>query len=228
MNLSNLTLLTVTFNNNLLTGMMIKSFFKQMQDMPHEVIIVDNGDKQRASEHFGDIFTVVDNYNHALIKDYKQISKNHCAAIDYALKHCVHTDWVLLVDNDILFLPELKKFLTKFNTNACDCSGEIGWDDAPPNRLFPYFCLINVKKLKQSNISYFDNKRCIGKHSKITGKYGSTQRWYKDTGCSFLEDITAKKWHIQQIHLSNYIVHLKGTLHRKDFVQFLEKYRHLF
>lgn len=195
--------------------------------MPQEVIIVDNGTTQTITE-LSNVFTVIDNYEHKLIKDYKQISKNHCAAIDYALKYNVHTDWVLLVDNDILFLPALKTFLAEFNTDLYDCAGEIGWDDAQPNRLFPYFCLINVKQMKKHNISYFDNERCIGKHSKITGKYGSTQRWYKDTGCSFLEDIQANKWRIQKIQLSNYIVHLKGTLHRKDFIQFLEKYRHLF
>lgn len=195
--------------------------------MPREIIIVDNGTTQSINE-LNNVFTVIDNYKHKLLKDYNQISKNHCAAIDYAMKNCVHTDWVLLVDNDILFLPQLKQFLTKFDETAYDCAGEIGWDDAPPNRLFPYFCLINVKHMKKQNISYFDNERCIGKGSKITGKYGSTQRWYKDTGCSFLEDIRTHSWRIQKIHLSDYTVHLKGTLHGKNFIQFLQTHHNLF
>ena len=141
MKLCDLTLLTVSFNNNIMTGLMLKSFFKQLQN-DTEVVIVDNGTTLQVDENLKSIFNVVDNFQHKLLPDYHQCSKNHCAVIDYALKNIIKTKWVLLVDNDVFFKPEVKQFLENFNENEFDCVGEVGWDDAPPIRIFPYFCLI--------------------------------------------------------------------------------------
>lgn len=226
MNIKNLTLLTVSFNNNIMTGLMIKSFFKQLQN-DIEVVIVDNGTALQVDENLKSIFNVVDNFQHKLLPDYKQCSKNHCVAIDYALKNIIKTKWVLLVDNDVFFKPSIKDFLEHFAEDS-DCVGEVGWDDAPPVRLFPYFCLINVDKFRNEKLNYFDNDRCIGPGSKEVGKRGpGTPCWYKDTGCSFLEDIQ-NSWKIQEIQLSNYIVHMKCTgQSNRDFRKFLNDNRDL-
>lgn len=209
MNLQDLTLLTVSFNNNLLTGMMLKSFFKQVGNV--NIVIIDNGNRIAVDDAFKHHFTVIDNTNQKITGNYNQCSKNHCSSIDYALKHIIKTNWVLLVDNDILFKPSVKEFLTSFNPHNYDCAGEVGWDDAPPNRLFPYFCLINVDKFKSQHKNYFDNDRCIGPGSQEIGPRGvNTPCWYKDTGCSFYEDIK-DTWKMDYIKLSDYIVHMKCT-----------------
>lgn len=227
MNLNNITLLTVSFNNNLLTGMMLKSFQKYIGKLP-EVVIIDNGNKIPIDNDLKSCFTVIDNFNQKITGNYNQCSKNHCSTIDYALKNLIKTKWCLLVDNDILYKPSLKSFLENLNENEFDCCGEIGWDDAPPERLFPYFCLINVEKFKNEKLNYFDNNRCIGPESKEIGRRGhGTKCWYKDTGCSFLEDIKYK-WKIKQIKLSDLIVHLKGTTFRSQYKQFLEKHKNLY
>lgn len=226
MKLTDLTLLTVTFNNNILTCMMIRSFFKQVS--PIKVVIIDNGTTEPCDAALKKIFQVIDNTNQKITGDYKQCSKNHCSSIDYALKHVITTDWALLVDNDVLFKPAVNPYLQSFDTTRYDCAGEIGWDDAPPDRLFPYFCLINVKKFNQQHKSYFDNNRCIGPGSKVVGPRGkSSPCWYKDTGCSFYEDIQAS-WSIHQIELSNVICHMKGTrLGHMSMTDFLDTYKPL-
>lgn len=227
MKISEITLLTVSFNNNVLTTMMIKSFYKQVCEV--ETLIIDNSTAQPISSDMKKIFNVIDNTNQKITGNYNQCSKNHCSAVDYALKNCIKTKWCLLVDNDILFKPEVKKLLTEFKDYEFDCCGEIGWDDAPPVRLFPYFCLINVEKFRNEKVNYFDNDRCIGSGSKEVGRRGpGTPCWYKDTGCSFLEDIE-NSWKIQEIQLSNYIVHMKCTgQNNRDFRKFLNDNRDLF
>ena len=220
MKLNDITLLSVSYNNNLITGMMLKSLSKQIS--LENIIIFDNGDRIPVDEGLKSCFNVIDNFKQKLTGNYKQCSKNHCSTIDYALKNLIKTKWCLLVDNDILFKPAAKTLLENLNENEFDCCGEIGWDDAPPERLFPYFCLINVKKFKNDNLNYFDNDRCIGPGSKEVGPRGPTTKcWYKDTGCSFLEDIK-DTWKIKQIKLQDYIVHLKctggGNTNYKEFL----------
>lgn len=227
MKISEITLLTASFNNNLLTTMMIKSFYKQVCKV--ETLIIDNSTFQPVNSDMKELFNVIDNTNQKITGNYNQCSKNHCSSIDYALKKYIKTKWCLLVDNDVLFKPEVKKLLTEFKDNEFDCCGEIGWDDAPPVRLFPYFCLINVEKFINEKLNYFDNDRCIGPGSKEIGNRGpGTPCWYKDTGCSFLEDIQ-NSWKIQEIQLSNYIVHMKCTgQNNRDFRKFLNNNRDLF
>lgn len=209
---TDITLLTCSYNNNLMTKMMIMSFLKQSKkDIP--IVIMDNGTVEKCGQDLKDYFTVIDNTNFKLTPNYKQISKNHCSSIDYALKNCIKTKYVLLCDNDVLYKPSLNKFFDYLDTfEEIDCVGEIGWDDAPPNRLFPYFCIINVEKFKKEKLNYFDNDRCIGPGSKEIGHRGpGTPCWYKDTGCSFLEDITQLKWEIKQIKINDFILHFKNV-----------------
>lgn len=211
MKIENLTLLTTSFNNNLMTGLMIKSFFKQMKDFVN-VVIIDNGTTLPITDEMKKTFEVVDNFQHKLLPNYNQCSKNHCSAVDYTLKNVIKTKWALLVDNDVFFKPSVKDLIENFNEDA-DCIGEAGWDDAPPIRLFPYFCLINVDKLKQDNINYFDAKRLIEDPplGQQIGRRGpGTRCWYHDTGSSFYEDIQ-NRWNIKYIKLDDFIVHNKTT-----------------
>lgn len=223
MQIKDLTLLTVSFNNNVLTGMMIKSFIKQFGEIP-EIIIVDNGNKIPVDDGLKNLFTVLDNFQNKLIPNKLQPSRNHCATIDYALKHCIKTKYVLLVDNDILFKPKLKSFIKDFDETKYDAAGEIGYDVIPPNRLFPYCCLINVEKMKKENLSYYDENRIIS--FGMPGHFSKKDDYY-DTGSSFLEDI--KSWKILEIKLSDICIHMKGaSLRNKDYKSWLTDNKELF
>lgn len=216
MNLKDITILTVSFNNNLLTGMMLKSFSKQVGELP-EVVIVDNGNKIPVDDSLKFCFNVVDNFNHKLLSDELQPSRNHSKSIDFALKNLIKTEWCLLVDNDILFKPEIKTFLETLDSSKFDCCGKIGWDVTPPDRLFPYFCLINVNKFRKENLNYFDRNRTIAYD--MPGHKNAKKENHFDTGYSFYEDIKSS-WIIKEIEINNFISHC----HSGSFISSGNKY----
>lgn len=208
-----LTLLTCSFNSNLLTTMMLKSFYKQVNKQI-DIVIMDNSTKEFCTNDMKEVFNVIDNTNYKLTPNYNQVSKNHCASIDYALKNCIKTKYVLLCDCDILFKEKVKELL--FSDINDDVIGQIGWDITPPNRLFPYFCIINVEKFKQEKLNYFDLKRCMLLYDRngnlLPNEKGAIRGIY-DTGASFYEDIK-NTWKIKNININEYIVHLKGACFR--------------
>ena len=227
MNLNDITLLTVSFNNNILTGMMLKSFQKQVGKLP-EVIIIDNGNKIPVDNGLKSCFTVIDNFNHKLLTDENQTSRNHSKSIDYSLKNLIKTKWCLIVDNDILFKPEIKNFLNNLDDTKYDCIGEIGYDTKPPNRLFPYFCLINVNRFKLDKLNYFDRNRIIA--YTMPGHMDFKKENFYDTGYSFYEDIK-NKWNIYEIKLNDYVNHCKNASFKsaKDkYKQWLNENKHLY
>ena len=201
--LKNTTLLTCTFNNNLMTKCMLMSFFKQIKQII-PVVIMDNGTKEFCTDDMKDNFIVIDNTNYKLTPNFNQVSRNHCNSIDYALKNCIKTKYVLLCDNDILFKPTINNLFYEIDNKNYDCVGEIGEDYTPPTRLYPFMCLIDVEKMKQEKINYYDDNRIL-KNPYISNTY--------DTGCSFYEDIKTK-WNIKQINLEDYIVHLKNGTYK--------------
>ena len=212
MKLKDLTLLTCTFNNNLLTKCMIMSLIKQLgTDIP--IVIMDNGTFELCTDEIKENFTVIDNSNYKITGNFNQISRNHCASIDYALKNHVKTKYALLCDNDILFKPEVKILIESITD--VDCVGEIEKDKTGrPWRVFPFFCIINVEKLKNENINYFDKDRCMNELDTSFDEKGNwkgdvrkSQKPFGDTGSSFLWDIEKANWGINEIKLNNYILH---------------------
>lgn len=220
-NYSNITLMTCNFNNDTITGLMLQSFFKQV-NWYIPTIIVDNSNTHPISDNYKTLFNVFDNTNFKCTPDYKNASKNHASSIDYILKNHITTDYVLLCDNDVLFKPEILQLLQQY-TNY-DAIGEVGKDWCPPDRLFPYCCIINVAKFKKEHLSYFDNMRCcyemaypvvnkIVVNNKVIKTYN---KLLFDTGASFYEDIRYE-WNIHEIKLSDYIIHYQhgSSLHEK-------------
>ena len=206
----NVTLLTCSFNNNFVTKMMLMSFFKKMPiDIP--VVIMDNGTKEFCDNELTDFFTVIDNHNNKLSKNQDGPSQNHCASIDYALKNIIKTKYVLLCDNDILFKDEIKHFFDFLDTfEEIDAIGQVGYDRTPPDRLFPYFCVINVEKFKEQKLNYFDKKRILGANWRASNRY--------DTGYSFYQDIMKKKWKLHKIIMTKSISTIKQTNYHNNFL----------
>lgn len=168
------------------------------------IFILDNSDKIPFETPISSFISVIDNTNYKNTPNFFQASKNHCASIDYAFYNVIQTKYVLLVDNDVVFHPSIITIIN--NRNKYNLIGEIGHDIVPGDRLFPYMCIIDLEWVKSRHIHYFDEPRCI------------TPQKTMDTGASFLEDCLYYNPSIMKIHLSDYIIHLKGgTLHSKKF-----------
>lgn len=201
MNLSDISILTATFNQHDFTLNMLKSFYANVSKIFPQTYILDNSTVNMFPRYQNSLIHVIDNTNFKHTKDYSQPSKNHCSSIDYAL-HLIETPYILLCDNDIVFNTSMRDLLCSYQ--SYDIIGEIGWDRVRPDRLYPYMCIINLDLVKRNKIHYFDESRCMIRND------------YMDTGCSFWNDMKAITQRIKRIKLSDYIIHLKGgTLHNK-------------
>lgn len=190
---------------------MIRSFEKNV-GLPIDICILDNGTTELCSDIMKSQFTVFDNTNYKFTKSYACRSTTHAKSIDFAFKNFIGYDYVILCDNDVIFKPSAKKLIQEFCNSDYDALGEVGWDLVPPDRLFPYFCIINLNKFKEQGINY---ARFIGH-----GKY--------DTGCSFYEDIFKLGWKIKKVKINDYIIHLKGaTLRNKDYKKWISNNKKL-
>lgn len=206
--LNDITLFLVTYNNNKLTSLVIKSFFKSIGTyIP--VVIMDNGTREFCTDDMKEVFTIIDNTNYKIIPNQNQLSRNHCASVDYALKNCINTKYVLLCDSDVLFKPSVKTLLE--NYNGSNALGEIAVNNM---RLMPMFCIIDLEQFKKDNVNYYDKNRCLNNFTSILDEQGNwikdiikPDKWYGDTGASFLWDIQKLNWNITNIKMVDYIEH---------------------
>lgn len=210
--LNDITLLSAVFNKHGIALEMLKSFLKNSNYTMH-ICLLDNSTSAPAPIESSTYLTILDNCNFKHTADYKQPSKNHCSSLMWAFNQ-INTKYVLLCDNDILFKPMINQWLSKYHNY--DCIGQIGYDLVPPDRLFPYCCIINLDFVKSHNIKYFDNDRCM------------ISNGFKDTGSSFYDDMITNKAHILRTNINDVCVHLKGaSLHDKDLNAFYSKYNEL-
>lgn len=230
--IDDITILSANFNTPDLTLHMIKSAFLQIgRTIP--VCIIDNSTIWPMPISSNTLITVIDNTNFKHTPNYGQCSANHCSSIEYAM-NTIQTQYILLCDTDVLFKPMIKNILNVPN-GSYDVCGEVGWDKHPGDRLFPYCCIIDNHKKRANGISYFDSNRimvnCLGiPYNKDHPPKDNVQAYF-DTGASFLQDIQFHNWMINQINLSDVIVHKKGgTLHPDNDMpveQWLTTYKHL-
>lgn len=198
--LDNITVLTATFNRHDFTIQMMKSLVSILKCMPR-ICILDNSTEIPFPKIPNHHIEIIDNTRYKHTPDFHQPSKNHSASLDWCIYNHIHTKYVLLCDNDILFKPQFAHLLTI--TDKFNVIGEVGYDIIPPNRLYPYMCIIDCEFMKSNKIRYFDNTRCM-------------ENGLMDTGYSFLQDAIQHNAAIHHIKLVEYIIHLKGgTLHNK-------------
>ena len=110
--------------------------------------------------------------------------------------------------------------------------GEIGYDMTPPDRLLPYFCLINADKMKNDGIRYFDRCRITKYHMRDQmGNELYTDPIYnvQDTGYSFYQDVKSHHWKIMDFPISKVCVHYKeGSAGGNRLYEWFNKYSALF
>lgn len=211
--ITNCTIVTATVNHHELVDKLILSLKKSIEKLP-PIIVLNNGKSLHEPKDAEAAYAImeVDNRRSKLAKPTEdQNSHRHCASIDYALKNLVRTKYAVVCDNDILFKPEVKNIF--MSVPNYDALGQVCNDTRGHVRLEPYFCVLNLEKMKMDGISYYDGKRC----------------WPKlDTGGSFLADIRNRKWSIRETGISKYIVHLSGAeLYNRDIGKWLNQHKSL-
>lgn len=221
-----MTFVIVHYNTPELTACLCSSIYKFHNDA--KIIIFDNSDKRPfiESEAFnvdyydntkGQIINFDDFFSKykidIFIKNLNNLgSAKHALSIDYLMKH-LEIDEFCLLDSDILLKRKIDFCNMEFIT-AGELSNDkhILWNHKiRMKRIFPHCQYINLKKIKELNISYFD-------HNRITGIDISKLDY--DTGASFYEDV--QKYNIKYVNLNDYVVHFgAGSWEHKNYKQWL-------
>jgi hypothetical protein len=175
---------------------MLKSFVQVHNTQEHEqhLLLIDNSTDEQTRE---------------LLHDNKIPYKcspgnTHGQGINEALELC-KTDYALLVDTDIIFLKNHVDIFEQFKSLDLMLMGKIEGDRGGKKihkRVNPWHCFINVKKMKECGLIYFDA-------NKMKASF-STDCIY-DIGSTFFEDIRKKQLKIGDVNFhSNYFFHLEG------------------
>lgn len=189
--MDNLTLASCSYNTPEVTLTMLKSFFKH-HDFTN-VLICENSTNDET------INLLIEN-NVPFIKN---INGLHSPSVDMLIQYC-KTDYMLLVDTDIIFLKSHKDIFEMMKRMDITLLGEICGDRGGKklhNRVHPWHCFINIKYIKQYGIKFYDYKRQI--------KRDGTPIY--DVGASFFEDVKKSKLKIADVKLENsYYKHYEG------------------
>jgi len=86
---------------------------------------------------------------------------SHGDAVNKAFK-LIKTQYMLLVDSDVLFLDDIYKPFEKFKEGNFTLMGEVVGDRGGKSlypRVNPWFCFIDLQQLKEHNIIFYDHYR---------------------------------------------------------------------
>jgi hypothetical protein len=129
---------------------------------------------------------------------------SHGEGVNKALKLC-KTKYALLVDTDVIFLRNHTDIFEQFKSMNLAVMGKVEGDRGGKkiyNRVNPWHCFIDVEKIKEHNITFFDEERMKSSFK--------TEKIY-DIGSTFLEDIKKANLQIGNVDLEhNYFLHLEG------------------
>ena len=191
--MDDLTLITCSYNTPLITLTMLKSWMA-VHNKTQRLVLVDNS---------------TDQLTRGLLHDNKipytcSPGNTHGQGVNEALKLC-KTKYALLVDTDIIFLKDHTSIFNQFKEMDLTVMGKVEGDRGGKsiyNRVNPWHCFINIEKLKEHNIIFFDEQRM--KDSFKTDKI-------YDIGSTFFEDIKKAGLKIGNVDLENtHYQHLEG------------------
>lgn len=167
-----LTIVTCDYNTPELIINLIKSIKHSCKEIP-KILVVETGDIVDTSLQLND-----ENVDY-----FYSPNSSHGIGVNRAFEH-VKTDYVLLVDSDVLFLRDFShpfnvfkhKGLTLMGKVVGDCGGKSLYE-----RVEPWYCFINLKNLKEKNIKFFDSER--------TKKSKEEKVKVYDVGSTMFEDV---------------------------------------
>jgi hypothetical protein len=148
---------------------MIRSFRKYHPDQ--EILISENSTNE-------DTVKVLDGLD---IEYIRMPESCHSPSVDSLIRE-VKTDYVLLVDTDVLFYTSQDAIYNKIIEDGIDLCGTVCGDRGGKKihtKIHPWYCWINVKRVKELGINFNDPNRL--------GFVKTSDKIY-DVGSSFFED----------------------------------------
>jgi hypothetical protein len=173
---------------------MLKSFVNAHKTNKQSLVLIDNS---------------TDEYTRGLLYDNKVPYKcspgnTHGQGINEAIKLC-KTDYALLVDTDIIFLKDHTNIFEQFKKLDLTLMGKITGDRGGKQlyrRVNPWHCFLNVKHIKEKNITFFDEKRM---------KDSFNTKCIYDIGSTFFEDVKNAKLRVGEVDVEGiYFLHFEG------------------
>lgn len=160
-----LTIVTCDYNTPELTKNLVSSIRRHCKDV-YDIKVVNTGYENYKADHQLEGVSV-----------YNLLNSSHGNGVNYALDKLVKTRYVLLVDTDVLFLKDIAKPFAKFKENDLAIMGEVVGNRGGKllkQRVNPWFCFIDLQKLKEYNISFYDHYRTKEQKTVIAYDIGST------------------------------------------------------
>lgn len=187
-----LTLLTCNYNTPDLIVNLLKSVKATCHKLP-KVVVMDTSPKR------SNILTDLE------IPNYFLPGGTHGDAVNLGMDE-VKTNYVLLVDSDVIFLQDFNPAFEKFKQFNVTLMGNVVGNCAGKSlhpRVEPWFCFMDLEVLKTHNIKFFDKERT--RKSKLEGK-----RVY-DIGSTMFEDVLREDLPIGNCNMENkYFKHYGG------------------
>lgn len=154
------------------------------------IFFIDNTCNYLDAKHNRGVIDVPD-----IISDYTYYgSRIHCLTIDFLIKYLYKNgvENLILTDSDVIFKTNP---LGIIDSNYIS----VGEYEEKFTRLCPYFTYLNLKKINELNMNYYDETRLIGMIPNVETKY--------DTGGSFFEDLNKIPNSIKYVDIYKYIDH---------------------
>lgn len=202
----NLTIFTVNHDTPEFVYTLVSSYVKHNSDwLDVKISIIDNSVKSNTfidGEYRNFTVESFDKSLYDCLKLYSKTSKDptlasahHALTIDWFIKNRVNTDYLLLVDSDIVFTRSFENEYKEFMNSNYIMSGYKRTTYVKPC-IAPWACFINMQQVKQYKLNYFDINRIL---------YVNGNSQY-DTGGSFYEDCINARMQCQRIRKRQYFL----------------------
>jgi glycosyltransferase involved in cell wall biosynthesis len=189
-----LTLLICNYNTPTLVVNLLKSVNKVCIDTP-DVIVINTSDNESANP--------LDEHK---IPYYNFRGGTHGEAVNLGLQK-VKTRYVLLLDSDVIILKDFSQPFEKFKRHNFALMGKVVGDCAGKKlyeRVEPWFCFMDLDKIKYHKIKFFDRERHMKRHTEKVDKL-------YDIGSTMFEDLTSYGYVIGNVDMENkYFRHYGG------------------
>lgn len=169
---NDLTVVVCNYNTPKETINLLKSIKKECSIIP-KLVLMNTGNIEDAKLPFE-----MDN-----IPYYNFRNSVHGEGVNLALKKA-KTQYVLLVDSDVIFLQDYQKPFDKFKESGCALMGKVVGDCGGKKlhpRVEPWYCFIDLYQLKMNRIDFFDKER--------TRKSKEENYRIYDIGSTMFEDV---------------------------------------